>query len=117
LSAVGIGSCGDEAAGLNAALSWCRVKADEVQGDVLERGEIVGGMSGASPHLIVGEDNIHAPVQAVLSHPGLKAGDSSIRSWGAFGSLLRFVSFVSAINGVDKRETCVQYSSDRGLPD
>ena len=82
-----------------------------------EHGEVVGGMSGASLHLIVGEDNIHAPVQAGLSHPCLKAGDSSIRYWGAFGSLLRFVALVSAINGGDKRETRVQYSSERGLPD
>ena len=36
-----------------------------------------------------------------LSHPCLKAGDSSIRSWGAFGSLLRLVSLDSAINGGD----------------
>jgi len=61
LSAVGIGRHGDEASGLNAALSWYRVKADEVQGDVFEHGEVVGGMAGASTHLIVGEDNIHAP--------------------------------------------------------
>ena len=43
--------------------------------------------------------------------PCLKAGDSSIRSWGAFGSLLRFVSLASAINGGDKRETRVQTGS------
>ena len=84
---------------------------------MLKYGEIVGGMSGAGAHLIVGEGNIHAPVQSVLSHPCLKAGDSSIRYRGAFGSLLRFVALVSAINGGDKRETRVQYSSERGLPD
>jgi len=66
LSAVGIGSCGDEAAGFNAALSWRRVKADEVQGDVLEHGEVVGGMSGTGAHLIVGEDNIRALEHAVF---------------------------------------------------
>ena len=37
----------------------------------------------------------------ILSHLCLKAGDSSIRSWGAFGSLLRFVSLDSAKNGGD----------------
>ena|GEM_PF-5521568 len=36
---------------------------------MLEHGDVVGGMSGASTHLIVGEDNIHTPVQAVLNTP------------------------------------------------
>ena len=69
MSAVGIGSCSDEAACFDAALSWYRVKADEVQGDVPEHGEVMGGMSGTGAHLIVGEDNIHAPVQAVFDTP------------------------------------------------
>ncbi|MCL2022578.1 MAG: hypothetical protein FWG81_11120 [Betaproteobacteria bacterium] len=51
-----------------------------------------------------------------MSPPCLKAGDSLILSWGAFGSLLCFIALVSAINGGDKRETRVQYSSERGLP-
>jgi|GEM_PF-6927504 len=37
----------------------------------------------------------------LLSHPCPKAGDSLIRSWGAFGFLLRFISLDSAIHGED----------------
>ena len=57
--------------------------------------------------------HVEATRQAVvvLSHPCLKAGDSSIRSWGAFGSLLRFVSLVSAINGGD----CARPVFDTGI--
>ena len=54
-------------------------------------------------------------VQAsTLSHPGLKAGDSSIRYWGAFGSLLRFVSLDSANDGDCARPVFILDSRLRG---
>jgi len=36
---------------------------------VFKDGEVVGGMTGTGAHLIVGEDDIHAPMQAVLHGP------------------------------------------------
>ncbi len=49
---LGVAGGGDQASGLNAALSFHGVEADEVQGNVLECGEIVG----------VVESDVHAPV-------------------------------------------------------
>ena len=49
-----------------------------------------------------------------MSHPGLKAGDSSIRSWGAFGSLSRFVSLDSANDGDCARPVFILDSRLRG---
>jgi hypothetical protein len=66
LSTVEIGGSCDEASCLDAALSFDRINADEVEGDVFEDGKVVGGMTGTGAHLIVGEDDIHAPMQAVL---------------------------------------------------
>lgn len=57
---------GDEPSGLEAALSFHRVHANQVQVNVSERGQVVGAMTGSGAHLIVVSGNIHAPAQAVL---------------------------------------------------
>ena len=67
--AIRIGGCGDEAAGLDAALTLDGIKADKVEGNVLEDSEVMGGMLGPYAHLIVGKSNVHAPVQAILDRP------------------------------------------------
>jgi len=61
MSAVGIGSRGDESSDLDAALARNGIDADEVHGDVFEDGEIVSGMAGTGAHLVIGEDHVHAP--------------------------------------------------------
>ena len=66
MSAIEIGSCGDESAGFDAALALNGIRPDEVRGDVFEDSEVIGGMTGAGAHLIIGDDDIHAPVQTVL---------------------------------------------------
>lgn len=67
--AIAIGSCGDESSCSDTALSFDGVKADEIQGDVLENGEVMGCVAGTGTHLVVGESDIHAPVQAVFHRP------------------------------------------------
>ena len=36
-----------------------------------KHGEVVRGVTGAGPHLVIAKDDIHAPVQAVLHPPVL----------------------------------------------
>lgn len=36
---------------------------------MLEDGEIVRGMLGTDPHLIIGEGDVHTPMQAILDRP------------------------------------------------
>lgn len=36
---------------------------------MFKHSQVVGGMTGAGAHLVVGESDIHAPVQAVLDGP------------------------------------------------
>ena len=71
MSAVVIGGGGDEAAHLESALTLDWGKADEIQGDMTEDGEVVGGVTGAGAHLVIAKDDIHAPVEAVLHPPVL----------------------------------------------
>ena len=59
-----------------AARQWAEREATrEPEGDNFrfvienEHGEVVGRMTGACAHLIVGEGDIHAPVQIVLNAP------------------------------------------------
>ena len=42
---------------------------DEIEGDVFENGEVMGCVPGTGAHLVVGEGDIHAPVQRVLDTP------------------------------------------------
>jgi len=60
MSAVFIRSCGDESADRDAARARDGIKTNEVQRDVLEDGQVVGGVAGAGTHLVIGEDDIHA---------------------------------------------------------
>lgn len=46
----------------------------------LKDGEIVGGVTGAGTHLVVGEDDIQAPVEAIFDRPML-----TDRPGGPFG--------------------------------
>ena len=74
--AIGIRSSGDESSRLDAALSFDGIEANEVEREVLEDGEVMGGVSGPGAHLIVGESHIHAPMQAVLDRPmGANGGE------------------------------------------
>ena len=57
------------ATSLDATLSGGGVKANEIGGEVLQHSEIVSGMTAASAHLVIGEGDIHAPMQAVLHAP------------------------------------------------
>lgn len=50
----------------DAPLAWDRVKADQIQRDVLEDGKIMRRMTGAGAHLVISEGHVHAPVQAIL---------------------------------------------------
>ncbi len=69
MGAVEIGGCGDESPRLDTALAWIGIEANKVQGDVLQNREIVCGMAGADAHLVIGEDDVQATVQAVLDAP------------------------------------------------
>ena len=69
LSAVEIGSSGDEPAGLDATLTLDRIEANEIEDNVFQDCEIVSGIAGTGPHLVVTKDHIHAPMQAVLDRP------------------------------------------------
>jgi hypothetical protein len=57
---------------LDACFTWGGIEAEEVrgEGELLEDGEVMGGMAGTSAHPIVGED-VHAPVEMVLDVPML----------------------------------------------
>lgn len=46
-----------------------RVESDQVEGDVFEDGEVMGGMAGTGPHLVIGKGDVHAPVQLILHGP------------------------------------------------
>ena len=59
-------SGGDQSLNLEAALSFYRSKAQKVQDELAQDSEILSGMIGASAHLIVADDDIHATMQAVL---------------------------------------------------
>ena len=67
--AIAIGSCGDETSRPDTALAFDGIQADEIQGEVFENGEVMGSVAGTGTHLVVGEGDIHAPVQAVFHRP------------------------------------------------
>ena len=64
-----VGDCGDEAASFDAALALDGIETNEVEGDVFQDGKIVSGVAGTGAHLIIGEDDIHAPMQAIFNCP------------------------------------------------
>jgi hypothetical protein len=53
---------GDKPSCLDATLAFDWIEADEVQGNVLEDGEVVSSMAGAGTHLIVGEDPVRVKI-------------------------------------------------------
>jgi hypothetical protein len=59
---------------LDTAFTWSGVETDEVEGELFEDGEIMGGIVGAGAHLVVSEDDVHAPVEAILDVPVLSDG-------------------------------------------
>lgn len=44
-------------------------RADEVQDELAQDRQVVGGMLGACPHLLVGKGHMHAAVHASLDPP------------------------------------------------
>lgn len=71
MSTVLVGSCSNQATDLDAAFARNRVKTNEVDDELLEDGQIVSGVAGSGAHLIVGKDDIHAPMETVLDRPVL----------------------------------------------
>jgi hypothetical protein len=61
---------------LDVAFTWAGVEAKEVEGELFEDGKVMSGIMGTSAHLVVSEDDIHAPVKAVLDMPVLADGGS-----------------------------------------
>ena len=57
-----------------------RGKAYEIEDEVAQDGEVMGGVLGTSTHLIIAEDDIHAPMQAVFDAP--VQPDSAVHALG-----------------------------------
>ena len=64
-----VGSGGDEPSGFDSAFALDGIETDEVEGDVFEQGQVMSGVFAAGAHLVVVEDHVHDPVQAVLHRP------------------------------------------------
>jgi hypothetical protein len=48
----------------DAVFTWSGVEAEEVE--LFEGGELMGGMAGTGAHRVVDEDDVHAPMEAIL---------------------------------------------------
>jgi hypothetical protein len=66
--AVVVAGGGDRASGLDTSLSFSRVHADQVQGKVFERGQVVCRVACARIWSSL-KANIQAPVQAIFRRP------------------------------------------------
>src|SRR5215813_4839171 len=60
---------GDLAADAQGIFLAGRFSSDQVEGHVLDRGEVRGGVIGADTAFVVAEHHIHEPMKAVLDHP------------------------------------------------
>jgi hypothetical protein len=60
---------GDLAADAQGNFLAGRFSSDQVEGHVLDCGEVRGGVIGSDTAFIVAEHRIHEPVKAVLDHP------------------------------------------------
>src|ERR1700756_4115771 len=60
---------GDLAADAQGIFFAGRFSSDQVEGHVLDRSEVGGGVMGADTALVVAEHHIHEPMKAVLYHP------------------------------------------------
>src|SRR5437763_13596257 len=69
LSPVSIASGRDQSSGFDAAFALHRIQTDQVEGDMFEHRKVMGCVTSAGTHLIVLEDHIHTPVQAILNRP------------------------------------------------
>jgi hypothetical protein len=88
LRAEGIGGRGDESLDLDAGFAWSGVEAEEEESELFEDGEVMGGIVSAGAHLIVVEDDIHAPVEAILDMPVLSNGGGEARGiWREAGDI------------------------------
>ena len=96
MGAIVVGGCGDEASDLDAALSGDGIEADKVHCDVLEDGKIMGGVAGSSPHLIVREDDAHAPVEPIFHGPVRPDGSADPGGIGCQAPVVRPPQSVSA---------------------
>ena len=66
MGAVVVACGGDDTSGFDSAFSFHRIHADQIQGELFQRGQIMRGVACAGAHLVVVEGNIHAPMQAIL---------------------------------------------------
>ena len=55
MGAIVVGNGGDEPPGPDAPLAFYGVEADEVLGDLFERGQIARGVAWANAHLVIGK--------------------------------------------------------------
>jgi len=76
----------DESLNLETALAYYGSKAQEVQDELAQDGEILSGMIGTSAHLVVAKDDLPASMQAVFDAPVLAGTASFMR--GASGAQL-----------------------------
>jgi hypothetical protein len=56
------------------------LRRKRLRGELFEDGKVMSGVMSTSAHLVVGEDDIHAPVKAVLDMPVLADGGSEAGS-------------------------------------
>src|SRR5579859_2912485 len=68
-SPVSITGGGNQTSGFDAPFAPHRVQADQVEGNLFEHRQIVSSMATAGAHLVVLEDHLYTPVQAVLNRP------------------------------------------------
>ena len=73
-SAIRVRGSSDEALGFETAFSGGGIGPEQVQRKMLDDGHVVSGMVGSGAHLVISENDIHAPVQVVLDGPMLTNG-------------------------------------------
>ena len=66
---IGVGGGGHQSSGLDAAFAFDGIETNQVEGNVPKHSQVMSGVAGTGTHLIVGEDDIQAPMQAVLDSP------------------------------------------------
>jgi hypothetical protein len=79
------------------------VEVEEVEGELFEDGEIMGGMVGMSAHRVVGEDDVPAPVEAVLDVPALPDGGreaEGVRGRAGEGEAFGTMQTVEGVEGI-----------------
>jgi hypothetical protein len=83
LFAIGDGRCGAKTLDLEAALALYRRVANAIKGEMAQDGEVLRDMIGPGAHLVVGEDNVHAPMEAGFNGPVLAHGVTQLCAIGS----------------------------------